>query len=163
MQEFKVNFKIDCTTEDKAMFRLRAAAAKTRESVSGTYAARGLRPINEYNAKFQQRDAESIDMMTGCPKMMMSLDCLIGEKDVEATIERDEFETTAAPLVAQAVSARVVVVDMTQLNFVQVAVLQDLFTQCSLKAKDVESIQLVGSVTRMPSLCRAIKVPAPQA
>jgi hypothetical protein len=35
--------------------------------------------------------------------MMMSLDCLIGEKDVQATIERDEFETAAAPLVAQAV------------------------------------------------------------
>jgi hypothetical protein len=44
--------------------------------------------------------------------MMMSLDCLIGEKDVQATIERDEFETAAAPLVAQAVSARVVVVGM---------------------------------------------------
>ena len=45
-----------------------------------------------------------------------------------------------APLVAQAV-----------------AVLQDLFTQCNLTAEDVEIIQLVGSVTRMPSLCRAIK------
>jgi hypothetical protein len=40
----------------------------------------------------------------------------------------------------------------------QVAVLQELFSQCSLKVEDVESIQLVGSVTRMPSLCRAIKV-----
>ena len=40
----------------------------------------------------------------------------------------------------------------------QVAVLQELFAQCSLKVEDVESIQLVGSVTRMPSLCRAIKV-----
>ena len=110
VEEFKVKFKIDCTTEEKAMFRLRTAAAKTRESVSGV------------------------------PKMMMPLDCLIGEKDVQATIERDEFETAAAPLVAQAV-----------------AVLQDLFTQCNLKAEDVESIQLVGSVTRMPSLCRAIK------
>ena len=36
--------------------------------------------------------------------MMMSLDCLIGEKDVQATVERDEFETAAAPLVVQAVS-----------------------------------------------------------
>jgi hypothetical protein len=35
LQEFKVKFKIDCTTEEKAMFRLRTAAAKTRESVSG--------------------------------------------------------------------------------------------------------------------------------
>jgi molecular chaperone DnaK (HSP70) len=101
-------------------------------------------------------------MTTGVPKMMMSLDCLIGEKDVQATIERDEFETAAAPLVAQAVSARVIVADVKQLNFTQVAVLQDLFTQCSLKAEDVESIQLVGSVTRMPSLCRAIKVRSPQ-
>ena len=42
-------------------------------------------------------------VVLGVPKMMMSLDCLIGEKDVQATIERDEFETAAAPLVAQAV------------------------------------------------------------
>jgi hypothetical protein len=28
-------FDIDCTREEKAMFRLRMAAAKTRESVSG--------------------------------------------------------------------------------------------------------------------------------
>jgi molecular chaperone DnaK (HSP70) len=42
--------------------------------------------------------------MPGVPKMMMSLDCLIGEKDLQATIERDEFETAAAPLVVQAVS-----------------------------------------------------------
>ena len=41
------------------------------------------------------------------------------------------------------------------------AVLQELFAQCSLKVEDVESIQLVGSVTRMPSLCRAIKVAPP--
>jgi hypothetical protein len=40
-------------------------------------------------------------------------------------------------------------------------VLQELFAQCSLKVEDVESIQLVGSVTRMPSLCRAIKVATP--
>ena len=39
LQEFKVKFKIDCTTEEKAMFRLRTAAAKTRESVSGTQRA----------------------------------------------------------------------------------------------------------------------------
>lgn len=36
--------------------------------------------------------------------MMMSLDCLIGNMDVQATVERDEFETAAAPLVVQAVS-----------------------------------------------------------
>jgi len=35
VEEFKKKFKIDCTTEEKAMFRLRTAAAKTRESVSG--------------------------------------------------------------------------------------------------------------------------------
>jgi molecular chaperone DnaK (HSP70) len=35
LQEFKVKCKIDCTTEEKAMFRLRTAAAKTREIVSG--------------------------------------------------------------------------------------------------------------------------------
>ena len=39
VQEFKVKFKIDCATEEKAMFRLRTAAAKTRESVSGAAAA----------------------------------------------------------------------------------------------------------------------------
>ncbi len=39
VEEFKVKFEIDCTTEEKAMFRLRTAAAKTRESVSGMSAA----------------------------------------------------------------------------------------------------------------------------
>jgi hypothetical protein len=34
-----VNYKIDCTKKEKATFRLRTAAAKTIESVSGAAAA----------------------------------------------------------------------------------------------------------------------------
>jgi len=108
-KEFKEKFKIDINTNAKAKLRVAAGVEKLKKILSANSAA----PLN--------------------------IESLIDDKDVRATLKREELEELVKPL----------------LDRVTVPIEQAL-TEAKLKIEDIDAIEMVGGCTRVPSIKDAI-------
>ncbi|EXJ83266.1 hsp88-like protein [Capronia coronata CBS 617.96] len=103
--EFKEKFKVDITTNAKATTRVAAAAEKLKKILSANAQA----PI--------------------------SIESLMDDKDVRATLKRDELEEMIKPLLDRVT-----------------APLEQALADAKLKVEDIDVIEMVGGSTRVPAI-----------
>ena len=103
--EFKTNFKIDIKTNPKAMTRVATAAEKLKKILSANAQA------------------------------PMSIESLMDDKDVRATMKRDDLEALMKPLLDRATVP-----------------LEHALAEAKLKPEDIDAVEMVGGCTRMPPL-----------
>lgn len=103
--EFKEKFKVDITTNAKASTRVAAAAEKLKKILSANAQA------------------------------PLSIESLMDDKDVRATLKREELEELVKPL----------------LDRVTVP-LEQALAEAKLKVEDIDAIEMVGGCTRVPSI-----------
>ena len=108
-KEFKEKFKIDINTNAKAKLRVAAAVEKLKKILS----ANSVAPLN--------------------------IESLMEDKDVRATLKREELEELVKPL----------------LDRVTVP-LEQALAEAKLKVEDIDAIEMVGGCTRVPSIKDAI-------
>ncbi|KAK5958336.1 adenyl-nucleotide exchange factor sse1 [Knufia fluminis] len=108
-KEFKEKFKVDINTNAKAKLRVAAAVEKLKKILSANSAA----PLN--------------------------IESLMEDKDVRATLKREELEEFVKPL----------------LDRVTVP-LEQALAEAKLKVEDIDAIEMVGGCTRVPSIKDAI-------
>lgn len=108
-KEFKEKFKVDINTNAKAKLRVAAGVEKLKKILSANSAA----PLN--------------------------IESLMDDKDVRATLKREELEELVKPL----------------LDRVTVP-LEQALAEAKLKVEDIDAIEMVGGCTRVPSIKDAI-------
>lgn len=109
VEEFKQKYKMDISTNPKALFRLRTACEKVKKVLSANMQS----PIN--------------------------VECLMNDKDVSGMIDRASFEDYTAELRGR--------ID---------AVLQKALDVAGVTKKDIDSVEIVGGTTRIPSVKQKI-------